>query len=196
VFLAGRLFGPNRTVRRWIGDLESRIHAELGMPSWRERLESVAAVFLAGFSWAKLQLNLFQHPSLIRHTFRLPEESVPAKLWRRLRGEDPAGHHVQVELRPEQTIWVRIEGRLAMAGADRLAEDLKNALARRRERLVIDLNRLKVSEEEALARLAKNLAQYRDRIRVVLPANYDFSAFATLNALQIRCVLSPIPLSS
>ena len=33
VFLAGRLLGPNATVRRWIGDLERRIHAELGRPT-------------------------------------------------------------------------------------------------------------------------------------------------------------------
>src|SRR6266568_1496182 len=33
VFLAGRLLGPNSAVRRWIGDLERRIHAELGRPS-------------------------------------------------------------------------------------------------------------------------------------------------------------------
>ena len=30
VFLAGRLLGPNATIRKWIGDLERRIHAELG----------------------------------------------------------------------------------------------------------------------------------------------------------------------
>ena len=33
VFLAGRLLGPNAAVRRWIGDLERRIHAELGRPA-------------------------------------------------------------------------------------------------------------------------------------------------------------------
>jgi radical SAM superfamily enzyme YgiQ (UPF0313 family) len=196
IFLAGRLFGPTHEVRRWIGSLEREIHAELGRPSWSQRAESIAAVFLAAWSWVSLKLDFGQHPRLIRHTFRLPEESVPAKLWRRLRGEDPAGHNVQVELRPEQTIWVRIEGRLAMAGADRLADDLKIALARRRERLVIDLNRLKASEEEALERLGKSLAQYRHRIRVVLPANYDFSALTSLNALQIRCVLASAALPS
>ena len=35
VFLAGRLLGPNATVRRWIGDLERRIHAELGQAAAR-----------------------------------------------------------------------------------------------------------------------------------------------------------------
>ena len=32
VFLAGRLLGPNAAVRRWIGELQRRIHAELGAP--------------------------------------------------------------------------------------------------------------------------------------------------------------------
>jgi hypothetical protein len=196
IFLAGRLFGPTREVRQWIGRLQKEIHAELGQPTWGQRLESIAAVFLAAWSWTTLKMDWFQHPSLIRHTFRMPEESVPAKLWRRLRGEDPAGHNIQVELRPEHTIWVRIEGRLAMAGADRLAGELKTALAQRRERLVLDLNRLKASEQEAFERLAKNLAQYRERIRVVLPADYDFSGFATLSALQIRCALEPVTIPS
>ena len=39
VFLAGRLLGPNATVRRWIGDLERRIHAKLGRPSFAQRFQ-------------------------------------------------------------------------------------------------------------------------------------------------------------
>ena len=42
VFIAGRLLGPNAAVRRWIGDLERQIHAELGRPTLVERLKSVA----------------------------------------------------------------------------------------------------------------------------------------------------------
>jgi hypothetical protein len=185
VFLAGRLFGPTAEVRSWIGELEQRAHVALGTPSWKERFESAAAVLLYAWSWTALKLDIGQHPSLIRHTFRLPQESVPARLWKRLHGEDLSGHKVHVELRPEATIWVRIEGRLANTGAERLATELKHALANRRERLVLDLHRLKVSEEEALQRLGKNLAQYRERIRVILPANYNFSAYATLAALQM-----------
>jgi len=64
-----------------------------------------------------------------------------------------------------------------MAGADRLGQDLKTALARRKERLVLDFNRLKTSEHEALERLGEILEQYRDRIRVVLPATHEFSIF-------------------
>ena len=34
VFLAGRLLGPNPSIRRWIGELQRRIHLELGRPSF------------------------------------------------------------------------------------------------------------------------------------------------------------------
>src|SRR5271165_520227 len=37
VFLAGRLLGPNATIRRWIGQLERQVHAELGAPTLMQR---------------------------------------------------------------------------------------------------------------------------------------------------------------
>src|SRR5258707_2236142 len=61
-FLAGRLLGPNAAVRRWIGDLERRIHRELGRPALWERCKSVMAVGAALWTSLTLKLNLFQHP--------------------------------------------------------------------------------------------------------------------------------------
>jgi radical SAM superfamily enzyme YgiQ (UPF0313 family) len=193
IFLAGRLLGPTRDVRRWIADLEKRVQAAGILPTWGQRVASVMAVALAAWTGLALRWDLFQHPSLIRHTFRMPKESVPARLWRRLRGEDPAGHHVQVELRPEATVWVRVEGQLVLAGAQRLAERLAQTLQQRRERLVLDLNRLKTSEQEALQQMARTLERYRHRIRVVLPHTYESPGFAPLGALQVRCALTPQP---
>src|ERR1017187_7008001 len=43
VFLAGRLLGPNAAVRKWIGELEQRIHAELGKPAFAQRFKSLMA---------------------------------------------------------------------------------------------------------------------------------------------------------
>jgi len=78
IFLAGRLFGPTAEVRRSIADLERQVHDELGPPTLKERLASFAVLGLAVWTGLTLKLDLFQHPRLIRHTFRMPEDpSVP-----------------------------------------------------------------------------------------------------------------------
>ena len=74
VFLAGKLLGPNAAVRRWIGDLERRIHAELGSPVLSERLRSVMAFGSALWTGLTLKLDLFQHPKLTRTMYRIPAQ--------------------------------------------------------------------------------------------------------------------------
>ena len=61
-----------------------RLRAELGAPSLKERLFSVMAAGMAAWTALMLKLDLFQHPRLIRHTFRLCEESRLHGVWRRL----------------------------------------------------------------------------------------------------------------
>ena len=78
VFLPGKWLGPNATIREWIGDLESRIHAELGRPALAQRWKSVMAVGAALWTGLTLKLDLFQHPKLQRTTYRLPEKSWSA----------------------------------------------------------------------------------------------------------------------
>ncbi|MBI3098610.1 MAG: hypothetical protein HYY93_10265 [Planctomycetes bacterium] len=170
VFLAGRFLCPTAAVRAWVGELQKRVHAAIGEPTWLERVVSVGALGLAGWTGLTLDMGWFQHPGLVRHTYRVPEESLPSKVWRRLCGEDPSGHEVEVELRPESTIWVRVLGSLQEAGAERLAEGLERGLKhRRKKRLVLDLERLRALESAAADRLAERLAAYRDRIRIVMP---------------------------
>jgi haloalkane dehalogenase len=183
VFLAGRLLARGRDVRRRIGELQARIHGALGRPTLAERLQSGVALALAAWTGLTLKLGLRQHPSLTRHTFRMPEESLPSRVWRRLRGSDAAGHHVEVELRPEATVWVSVAGRLSLSGADRLASGLREGLTRRKERLVLDLARLAQAEQEALVNLGERLREYRGRIRVVAPPTGEFATLATLFAL-------------
>lgn len=183
VFLAGRLLAPGRDVRRRIGELETRIHRALGTPTLTERLWSGVALALAAWTGLTLRLGLFQHPSLTRHTFRMPEESLPSRAWRRLRGLDAAGHRVEVELRPEATVWVSVAGRLSLSGADRLASGLRDGLKRRKERLVLDLARLAQAEQDALENLADRLREYRGRIRVIAPPTREFATLATVFAL-------------
>jgi hypothetical protein len=112
-FLAGRLLGPNAAIRRWIGDLERRICAELGAPSVRERVKSVAGVGAALWTGLTLKLNLFQHPRLMRTSYRMPEKRWGAfHLWEDLRrhatGPDLAVH-VDVQHAKKQ-VWLRLEG--------------------------------------------------------------------------------------
>ncbi len=182
-FLAGRLLGPTSGARKRTGDLEARIHDALGRPTWAERLQSIVAVGLAAWTGLTLKLGLFQHPRLIRHTFRMPDESRPARAWHRLMREDRAAHAVEVELRPESTVWVRVRGRLAAVHAEDLAADLREALRRTEDRLILDLRRLLHVDPGAAERMADGLKAYRDRIRVVMPPTGEMAALAALFAL-------------
>lgn len=182
-FLAGRVFGPTHAIRGWIADLQTRIHRSLGPPTWTERLLSVAGLGMAAWTGLTLKLGLFQHPRLIRHTFRMPEASPVAGAWHRLGQEAPARHQVEVELRPESTVWVRVKGDLALAGAEKLAAGLREALKRTEDRLILDLRRLLQAEPKAAERFAAGLKAYRDRIRVVMPLTGEMASLAALFSL-------------
>ncbi|MBI4371789.1 MAG: hypothetical protein HY552_05785 [Elusimicrobia bacterium] len=170
IFLAGRLLGPNSGVRRWIADLERRCHQDFGKPSWIERLDSIAALALALWTGLKLKLGLFQHPALVRHVYRMPSESPRlSRAWRRLRGRLDC---VSVELRPERNVWVRPEGSLSVGQAHELGTQLRLALERGREHLVLDLTKLTPLCPEAAKKLATNLKRCRERIRLVAPAAF------------------------
>lgn len=180
VFLAGKRLGPNKEVRRSIAALEARVHEALGPPKLLERCLSVAALCMAAWTALTLRLHLFQHPRLIRHTFRTQEDSGLARAWRRLRGAHPAGHRVAVEHRTPRTIWVQVEGTLTSVGASKLSADLCRALARGKKRVVLDLARLAHLKAEVAERIASGLSAYRDRIRVVLPAASEILALTAL----------------
>lgn len=179
LFLAGRLFGPTAQVRRWIGRLQERLHLALGSPTWKERLQAVGAVGLACWTGLTLSLGLFQHPPLVRHTFRMLDAS-PGRGWGRLRGEYPAGPSIQVERRPASTVWVFLEGQLTTAAAGRFVGDLRAALARRKDRVVLDLARLAGLEDGAVGELVAGLGGHRDRIRIILPRVGEVAALAAI----------------
>jgi radical SAM superfamily enzyme YgiQ (UPF0313 family) len=182
-FLAGRVLGPTPGVRTWVADLEARIHRTLGRPTWAERLLSVGALGMAAWTGIALKLGFFQHPHLIRHTFRMPEESRAALVWHRLRREHPTAHQVEVELRTESTVWVQVKGRLSLPGAEKLVAGLREALKRTEDRLILDLGRLLQAEPNAAERIAEGLAGYRDRIRIVMPLTGEMAALTALFAL-------------
>jgi len=172
VFLAGSLLGPNAAVRRWIGELAKRIHAELGQPTFAQKAKSVLAVGAALWTAFTLKFDLFQHPKLQRTTYRLPEQSWSAfELWEEFQKKHRVPNFsIQVELQhAKQQVWMRLEGALTSKDAESLGQRLRDSLARSKNRLVLDLNKLHWDKVEDLRPLADKLAAYRSRIRVVLP---------------------------
>jgi hypothetical protein len=172
VFLAGRLLGPNPAVRRWIGDLEQRLYAELGQPGLAQRVQSVLAVGAALWTWLTLKLDLFQHPKLVRTTYRMPSKSWKAfDLWEELpRKFSLPDFSIQVDLQhAKQQVWLRLEGALSRANAEGLAQRIQDSLARSKSHLVLDLNKLHWDKVDDLRPLREKLVAYRSRIRLVLP---------------------------
>ncbi len=173
VFLAGRLLGPNAAVRRWIGDLQRGIHTELGRPTMGERAKSVLAVGAALWTALTLKMDWFQHPKLIRTTYRLPEKKWDAfHLWEGFPARAASPHFsIQVELQHvKQQVWMRLEGALSAVDADELGRRIRDILSRSRNHLILDLNKLDWHKINHLQPLREKLAEYRSRIRLVLPA--------------------------
>lgn len=172
VFLAGRLLGLNATVRNWITDLERRIHAELGRPATSGRFKSVMAVGAALWTSVRLKLNLFQHPKLIRTTYRMPDKRWGTfEMWEKLhRKVVSPDFSIQVELQhAKQQVWMRLEGALSRTEAEGLAHRISESLAPSKSRLVLDLNNLQCDKTTDLQPLREKLANYRSRVRVILP---------------------------
>ncbi|HLH56456.1 MAG TPA: hypothetical protein VKY92_22910 [Verrucomicrobiae bacterium] len=171
-FLAGRLLGPNRNIRRRIGGLERRVHAVLGRPTLRERLKSWLGVGAALWTAATLKLNLFQHPKLTRTTYRLPDKRWTGfELWEELRRRTSVPElSIQVDVQPaEEQVWLRLEGRLSRATAEGLAQRIRDSLARSKSRLILDLKKLQWDKVDDLRLMRERLLAYRSRIRLVLP---------------------------
>ena len=172
VFLAGRLLGPNAAVRRWIGDLQRRMHAELGRPAFAEEFKSVLGVGAALWTGLTLKLDLFQHPSLIRTTYRMPDKRWSAfHLWEEIPHKVSIPNlSIQVELQhARKQVWLRLEGALSSAHAEGLGQRIHDSLARSKSRLVLDLQKLHWDKVDDLRPLREKLAAYRSRIRLIVP---------------------------
>jgi len=172
VFLPGRMLGPNETARKWIGGLERRIHAELGRPTLAQRFKSVMAVGAALWTGLTLKLVLFQHPTLQRTAYRMPEKSWSAfDLWERFQAEMASPNFsVKVDMQhAKRQVWMRLEGAPSTSDAEKLAQRLRDSLARSKNCLVLDLKKLQWNKVDDLLPLREKLASYRDRIRVILP---------------------------
>jgi radical SAM superfamily enzyme YgiQ (UPF0313 family) len=172
VFLTGRLLGPNARIRRWIGELERRVHAGLGRPTRAQQCKSLLAVGAALWTGLTLKLNLFQHPKLMRTTYRMPSQRWSAfGLWEEIARKTRSPElSVQVDLQhAKQQVWMRLEGTLSAANAHGLGQRISESLARSKSRLVLDLKKLHWDKAEDLRPLREKLSPSRSRIRLVLP---------------------------
>jgi hypothetical protein len=171
-YLAGRWFGPNARVRRWIGEVERSLHAELGRPTLAERFKSLLAVGGALWTALTLKLDWFQHPRLLRTAYRLPGRSWRAfHLWEDLPRKVAIPElSLQVDLQhSKKQVWLRLEGSLPAAHAESLAQRIQDSLARSRSQLVLDLRNLHWEKANDLRILLEKLSAYRSHVRLVLP---------------------------
>ncbi len=171
VFLAGRVLGPNTAVRRWIGELQRRIHTELGGPSLAVRFKSVLAVGSALWTGLTLKMDFLQHPKLIRTTYRIPVKRPGMQLWEEMHRKCSLPElSIQVELQhAKNQVWLRLEGALSAAEAEGLGQRIRDSLARSKDRLVLDLKKLHWDKVDDLRPLREQLAAHRSRIRLILP---------------------------
>jgi haloalkane dehalogenase len=172
VFLAGRLLGPNANIRRWIGQLERQVHAELGAPTLMQRAKSVLGVAAALWTGVTLKFDFFQHPRLIRTAYRMPDwRQSTVEMWEGLRRKWASpDFSVQVELRPaNHEVCLSLEGVPSTSDAEELGERIRQTLAHCKSKLVLDFKQLHWDKVEHLEPLREKLAAYRSRIRIVLP---------------------------
>jgi len=162
VFLAGRLLGPNPSIRRWIGELQRRIHLELGRPSFAGQCKSVLAVGAALWTGLTLKLDFLQHPKMVRTTYRLPAKRPEMlHLWEEMRRKCSSPHlSIQVELQQAKNqVCLRLEGALSAADAEGLGQRIRDSLARTKSRLVLDLKKLHWDKVDDLRPLREKLAR-------------------------------------
>ena len=171
IFLAGKLFGPNPRVRRWISVLERRCHRLAGAPTLLQRFQSVLLLAMAGWTKLALSFDLFQHPNPRPRSFRWEN---PFEKWVRLYGEAyPNGAMAELRFRLERRtaeLRLRLEGALDGKNAEQFRRNFEQAIARRREAFVVHMEGLKFIDRKGLAVFYKTVRRYRRRIHVVPPA--------------------------
>ena len=94
--------------------------------------------------------------------------------------ENPAELSIQVEHRPAATVWVHLKGQLSSAAATHFVTDLRAALTRQEDRVVLNLADLIDLKDDAASALAAGLKSYGDRIRIILPVMGEVAALAAI----------------
>lgn len=185
IFLAGTLLAPNRAIRSAVRDLRDRVHAELGAPTLTERLLSLGALGAAVWTWFTLRLGVFQHPSLTRHDYRMPERTLPAM---------ETFHKLSLSFQRisyKKMIWVKMDGAIDSMNVERLCASIQGALHQGREKFLLDLKNLKGFEEKSVQVFCDRLKNYRKRINLIPPDFADAPLRGWLENLRFSSRPSP-----
>lgn len=143
-----------------------KLKPALGHPTFAQRAKSVLGVGAALWTAVTLQFNLFQHPALRRTEYR-----VAAHGWEEIAKRFTLpDFSIQVELQhARQPVWMRWEGALSKSHAESLAQRIHESLARSKNRLVLDLDKLHWDKVDDLQPVRDKRAAYQGRIRLILP---------------------------
>ena len=140
--------------------LEAEVIAALGMPSLTQRTRSLLAPVAAAWTGFTLRHDLFQHPKLVRRTYRTSPWALRAGNWGSLR--------VSLELALHST-RVKLEGSMDRASARRLAEGILAHLQRNDAQVQVVVAEGTQANRDLLQWLAKKLAPLRHRISISVP---------------------------
>lgn len=170
VFLASKLFAPNARIRKWTAALERRAYRDLGAPTLTERLWSIAAVGAALWTRFTLCFDWFQHPRIPAQRYRW-EPGRLMRLWGEVRQGGMLAE-LRVRLEPKAAdgwSWMRLEGHLDGKNAEELSRRLSGILARGRDRLVINLEKLEWMDKKGLIAFHRAVRNCQGRVRIVMP---------------------------
>ena len=182
MYLPGELFGPTLRTRAMVHRLKKKVYAAFGRPTLLEKVMSWGAVAAALWTSFKLRFNLFQNPSLLRHTWRLPPEPFTREWLEAALAKHNVPQRLSVLVEEydgrRNQLRVRLEGALDRCQGEKLGEELRAYLKETKGKLVLDFAKLKVMENEAAAALSQRLSGYRSRVKISMPRN------ATAHAAQ------------
>ena len=144
--------------------LEQEVRASLGPPSMGPRLLSWLAPAAAAWTGFTLRHDYFQHPKLVRRSYRTSP-------WA-LRSGELGSLRVRTERALRSTL-VRIEGALDTASARRLAAGILAHLRGNDAEVKVVVAEGTRAEPKDVRVLAQKLAPFRHRISIVVPSHRD-----------------------
>ncbi|OGR84886.1 MAG: hypothetical protein A2901_00815 [Elusimicrobia bacterium RIFCSPLOWO2_01_FULL_54_10] len=170
IFLPGKILIPGSKVRGWLKELEHKMHRELGIPSIRERVLSLLAFAFALWTKFKVGFNLLQHPSLVRHVYRDPKLGLLSRHWWEALRKDGSRAALSVKVewnRHRNMIRVRLDGVMDSWNTEELCTRIIHSLRQRKEKLVLDFEKLKSFEGRSVRIFCDRLKKHRSRILIV-----------------------------